>query len=79
MASITLKDIPPRLHRALKLRATGNRRSLQSEIIITLEEAVRPRPVAAEEVLERARRFRETVRIRTNDEEMRRFKRQGRV
>ena len=79
MASVTIKDIPVRLHRALKQRASGNRRSLQSEIVVTLEEAVWPKPIAVDAVLDRANRFRESVRIRTTDEEISSFKRQGRT
>jgi plasmid stability protein len=79
MSSITIRDIPPKLHRALKARASWNRRSLQSEIVATLEEAVRPKPVAVDEILDRASRFRAAVRIRTTDEEIRRFKREGRM
>jgi len=40
MSSITLKKLPPRLHQAFKRRAKENRRSLQAEIVRTLEEAV---------------------------------------
>lgn len=78
MSSITIKDIPPRLHKALKTRASGKRRSLQSEIVSTLEEAIWPKPVAVDEILDRARRFRATVGIKTTDDEIRRFKREGR-
>jgi plasmid stability protein len=78
MSSITIKDIPPRLHKALKARATEKRRSLQSEIVATLEEAIWPKPVAVDEVLDRASRFRAAVKIKTTDEEIRRFKREGR-
>jgi plasmid stability protein len=36
MASITLKDIPPELHRELKNRAIAHHRSLNKEVIATL-------------------------------------------
>ncbi len=78
MSSITIKDIPPRLHKALKARATAKRRSLQSEIVATLEDAIWPQPVAVDEILDRAGRFRARVRIKTTGEEIRRFKREGR-
>ena len=38
--SILLKNIPPRLHSLLKKRAASNRRSLNSEILRTLEETL---------------------------------------
>ena len=78
MPSLTIKDIPPKLHRALRARAERNRRSLQSEIVSTLEEAVWPKPTPAGEILDRVRDFRERVRVRTTDAEIRRFKRLGR-
>lgn len=40
MASITLKKIPERLHRSYKARAIANRRSLQAEILRTLEQSL---------------------------------------
>ena len=40
MASITLKEIPERVHRDFKRRARANRRSLQAEIIRTLEDSL---------------------------------------
>jgi plasmid stability protein len=78
MSSITIKDIPPSLHRALKARATGNRRSLQSEIVVTLEQAIWPKPAAVDEILDRASRFRANLKIKTTDDEIRRFKHEGR-
>ena len=40
MASITLKKIPDRLHRGFKARASANHRSLQAEIVRTLEQSL---------------------------------------
>jgi plasmid stability protein len=40
MASLLIKNIPRRLHAQLKKRAAANRRSLNSETIGMLEEAV---------------------------------------
>ncbi len=40
MPSITLKELPARLHEQLKRRATANHRSLNREVIATLEEAL---------------------------------------
>jgi plasmid stability protein len=39
MPSLTLKDLPPRLHSALKKRAVRNRRSLNQEALYCLERA----------------------------------------
>lgn len=40
MVSITLKDIPESLHRALKQRARLNHRSLNKEVLATIEGAL---------------------------------------
>jgi plasmid stability protein len=37
MPAILLKDVPPGLHRRLKLRAAAERRSLQQETMLVLE------------------------------------------
>ena len=39
MPSLTLKDLPPKLHGALKKRAQRNRRSLNQEALYCLEQA----------------------------------------
>ena len=81
MASVTLRDLPPELHKRLKESAARNRRSLNAEIVWRLEnspvEPVRRRSI--EEILERARQIRESQTIETTDEEIRRFKQQGRL
>lgn len=40
MPKITIRDVPERLHERLKHRAAKNRRSLNSELLSLLEEAV---------------------------------------
>ena len=37
MPTLTLKDVPPRLHQALKKRADRHRRSLNQEVLHCLE------------------------------------------
>lgn len=41
MLNLTLKNVPPELHRVLKARAEANRRSLNREILALLETQVR--------------------------------------
>jgi plasmid stability protein len=43
MASVTVRNIPDRTHRALKLRAARHGRSTEAEIRSILDDAVRPR------------------------------------
>jgi plasmid stability protein len=40
MPKITIRNVPEGLHKRLKQRATHNRRSLNSELLTVLEEAV---------------------------------------
>ena len=61
MPSLTLKDIPKRLHHELRERAARNRRSLSQEALACLEQVVLAQPVDAEAVLSRARALRARV------------------
>ena len=82
MPSVTLRDIPPELHKKLKESAARNRRSLNAEIVWRLENSqlIEPvRRIPVEEIIERARRFRESLKFETTDEEISRFKREGRL
>ena len=47
MPSLTLKDIPKRLHQRLKERAARHRRSLSQEALACLEQMVAAEPVDA--------------------------------
>ena len=80
MASITLKALPPKLHRALKSRAKLHKRSLNQEVIAVLEEAVAPsRKVDIEAMLAREKKFMESLNFTTTLEEIDAFKREGRL
>ena len=79
MAAITLKAIPPTLHQQLKARALKNRRSLNQEVLATLEAAVVPSP--QEDVnarIERNRRARESLNIWATPEQIDASRREGR-
>lgn len=54
MATITLKDVPAELHRRLKEGAERNRRSMNSEALVCLEQVLLPhtRRSAAEAIAE---------------------------
>lgn len=68
MASLTLKDIPKRLHQQLKDRAARHRRSLSQEALACLEQMVATEPVNAAAVLRKAREQRALVKpIRPQD------------
>ena len=55
MASLTLKDIPRRLHQQLKERAARHRRSMSKEALACLEQAIAAEPVDAVALLRRAK------------------------
>jgi plasmid stability protein len=48
--SLSIKDVPDDIAARLRARAAGNHRSLQGELMIILEEAVRPRQLTVVEV-----------------------------
>ncbi|MCX6564317.1 MAG: DNA-binding protein [Candidatus Aminicenantes bacterium] len=49
--NVTVKNIPPDLHKDLKASAARHRRSVNKEIIALLEERLNPRKPTPEEVL----------------------------
>lgn len=59
--NITLKDIPPPLHKSLKDRAKKQGRSLNKEVLSILETAVTPQRSSPQELLERIQKRRETM------------------
>jgi antitoxin FitA len=56
MASLTLKNIPPRLHEQLRERAARHRRSLSQEALACLEQAAASERLDPNELLAKARR-----------------------
>jgi plasmid stability protein len=79
MATLTIKNIPDALHEQLKQRATRHRRSLNSEVIVCLEQALGVGPVDPEALLASIRASRKaTSGIFITDEELRVAKNEGR-
>ncbi|MBW2340165.1 MAG: Arc family DNA-binding protein [Deltaproteobacteria bacterium] len=80
MATVTVKNIPDELYKRLKTVAEINRRSINSEIIVCIENAVTSRRINPDEVLENARRLRQlAVGHRISDEEFNQAKAEGRL
>jgi len=80
MATVTVKNIPDELYERLKTVAKINRRSINSEIIVCIENAVTSRRINPDEVLENARRLRQlTAGRRIGDEEFNQAKAEGRL
>jgi len=79
MPTLTIKGMPDALYRRLKEQAAANRRSLNSEILVALEQAVPPAPPDAEALLARADAVRETLRTpRLTDAKLRAARNAGR-
>jgi plasmid stability protein len=78
MASVTVKDLPDKLHRQLKARALRNRRSLNSEIIAVLEAATTPQKVDPNALLSRAASLRSRVGGRLTDSDLTALRNAGR-
>ena len=58
--NLSIKNVPEELVRRLKERAKANHRSLQGEMLVTLEQSLRPEPrekLTIAEVMARARRL----------------------
>ena len=79
MATITVKNIPDDLYGRLKAVAETNRRSINSEIIVCIENAVAYRRIDPEEVIKDARRLRQlTAQNLITDNEFNQAKAAGR-
>jgi plasmid stability protein len=79
MATITLKGIPAGLHRALKQRAAGNHRSLNGEVLDTLEKTFQTKQRKVDLILQRARKIRNRLKFEATLEEIDAAKREGRA
>ena len=78
MSTITLKNVPPALHRTLRTRADSNGRSLNKEILVTLESHVHGAVVDAKAIGEHARAVRETMGVYLTQRDLQSFKHVGR-
>ena len=78
MSTITLKDIPPVIHQTLKSRAKTHGRSLNKEILATLETSLQSTRLDAGSLLTRARAVRETMGIYITEQDLTMFKNEGR-
>ena len=79
MPSITLKNIPRDLHRALKSRAKAHHRSLNKEVIASLQSlASKAAPVDAKQLIAEAREMRSKFKGETSLAEIQAMKIAGR-
>ena len=79
MSTFTVKNIPEDLYDQLRQAASANHRSINSEIIVCIERAVRSRKLDVETILTNARKLRERIgKLPITDEELMEAKRAGR-
>lgn len=78
MSTITVKQLPEKVHRVLKARAKAHGRSLNKEIIAILDSHVHASKVDASEVANRARAVRETMNIFLTQKDLAEFRKSGR-
>lgn len=78
MSTITVKSIPPSLHKALKARATAHGRSLNREIIATLESSLHSVRIDAAGIASHARAVRETTGVYLTQRDLAAFREAGR-
>jgi antitoxin FitA len=80
MATITLKNIPADLHRELKKRAEEHHRSLNKEILATLNSATnQSRPIDPAGLIREARATRKKFKRQVSAREIRTWIRRGRL
>lgn len=80
MATITIRNVPNELYEALTQKAKRQHRSLNSELIIRLQNSVGQREMDVETELEEIRLFREKYKgLYTSEEEINREKNRGRL
>ena len=78
MPSLTIKNIPEDVHRALKERSRINSRSLNSEAIDCLRRAVIAERIDPETLLAAARKLRSGMSVFLTDKEINAIKDEGR-
>ncbi|MGE5798583.1 MAG: FitA-like ribbon-helix-helix domain-containing protein [Ignavibacteria bacterium] len=79
MPSLTIKNIPDKVYKKLKLKAERNKRSLNSEILTCLESAVEYRKIDSDELIKKARMRRSGIEYVIKDEEVTKLKQSGRL
>jgi antitoxin FitA len=61
MPALTIKNIPDDLYEQLKLKAELHRRSINSEVLVYLEQVLRPKKILPTERLNRIEQLRATI------------------
>lgn len=79
MATLTIKNIPDELYKSIGELAKRNRRSLNSQAIVQLEQSVKQPRIDVEETIGKARELRARYpNLRLTEEDLERGKNKGR-
>ena len=78
MSTITLKNVPAGIHKTLKYRAKAHGRSLNKEVIASLEATIHGVRVNTAAVVSHARAVRETTEVYMTQSDLTAFKNTGR-
>lgn len=78
MSTITIKNVPPEIHRSLKTRAHAHGRSLNKEIMVALESILHGTVIDAKAVGKHARAVRETMGVYLTQKDLATLKNVGR-
>jgi plasmid stability protein len=79
MSTLTIKNVPAELHEKLRAAAARHRRSINSEVIVQLENSLRTETSNSERLLEEIRARRERLpHLNLNDDILRQMKNEGR-
>ena len=79
MPNITLKNIPDKLYRKLRKRAQQNRRSMNNEIIKSLEDSFGTQKVNIDQLLSEAAGIRNNLTFVVNEKDIEYAKKAGRL
>jgi plasmid stability protein len=79
MSTITLKNVPEGRHAALKSQAKTHGRSLNKEILCSLEQMIKGTPMDANQILREAQVCREEMNVYMTQRELKAMKEEGRA
>ena len=78
MSTITLKNVPLEIHNTLKSRAKSHGRSLNKEVITSLEASIHGVRVNTSGIINHARVIRESIEVYLTQKDLTAFKNAGR-
>ena len=80
MANITVKNIPDDLYKNLKYYAAMNHRSMNNEIIVCIEKAIKSRRIEKTQFLNKIKRLRKQIKLPfLTDDVLSNIKEEGRL